>query len=382
MTRKRKHASNRRQSHLHHHCICDLDVPLVLKSNSGGAASVSLSSSNKKKAKPTKWKGQKEELISLISMAENAGYSYIAVSHLVHGQVKESSDQVFGSTIESVIENVKKRRKECYNRAVLNNPVADVKILKRLNVVIEQTSDLVHFSDGIDDKMKSILNSYDIIALSPRNETVFTAICNSKNLFYSDIIILDYTAGRGGVQMPYRLKKSDISAAASSGLSFEIPYAAAIIDPTKRKAFVQTARQFLNASLGVTRPSPRVIISSGSRILDGRDFGAMSLRNPSDILNICKVMLGFQDRVVSKMLTESATETIQRGQNRKNGRVCHLNLTYEVLDTNEILSENKVAVHKRQKEEVSSEDEEDDEENIMKPGDAESDIEEGFLMLS
>lgn len=382
MTRKRKSQHRGRGNYMNHQCLCDLNIPLVLNSNSGGAASLSLSSSNKKKAKPTKWKGQKEELNSLICMAENLGYSLVAVSNLVHNQVKESSDQVFGSNIVSVIENAKKRQKASCDKNTLNDPIVDIKILKRLNVVIEQTSDLVNFSDGVNDKMKSILNSYDIIALSPRNETVFTAICNSKNLIYSDIIILDYTSGRGGVQLPFRLKKADISAASSMGLSFEIPYAAAIIDPTKRKAFIQTARQFSNASFGLTKPTPRVIISSGSRILDGRDYGAMSLRNPSDLLNICKVMLGFQDHIVSKMLRENATEIIQRGQNRKNGKVCHLNLTFEVLNSNEVISENMRTARKNLKEEVSSDDEDDGEQNIIQYGEIESDTEEGFLMLS
>jgi len=385
MPGKRKSASHGRSSDLHTKCICDLNVPFVLSSNSGGAASVSLSSSNKKKAKPTQWKGQKEELASLIYMAEEAGYSHIAISHLVHGQVKESSDQVFGSIIDTIIDKTKKRRKDHGYGNTVKDHAHDINILKRLNVVIEQTSDLVYYSDNVDDKMKSILNSYDLIALSPRNETVFTAICNSTNLFYTDVIILDYTAGRGGVQMPFRLKKSDISAAASVGLSFEIPYAAAIIDPSKRKAFIQTAKQFSNASLGLTKPLPRVIISSGSRIVDGRDFGAMSLRSPSDVLNLCKVMLGFQDHRVSKVLTQNAIEVIQRGQNRKNGKVSNFNLTFEVMNTNEIFkSENVVNVCTQLKEEDSSEEEEENEEEGCKIQhvDGESDPEEGFLMLS
>jgi hypothetical protein len=82
------------------------------------------------------------------------------------------------------------------------------------------------------------------------------------------------------------------------------------------------------------------------------------------------------------MLRENATEIIQRGQNRKNGKVCHLNLTFEVLNSNEVISENMRTARKNLKEEVSSDDEDDGEQNIIQYGEIESDTEEGFLMLS
>jgi hypothetical protein len=130
--------------------------------------------------------------------------------------------------------SVSKKRKACGSKVVKagamnmnrikTGSAHNLKILKRLNVIIEQESDLAFY--GYDhentitsntgrtseqERIKEILQSYDLIAFSPRNETVLSTICNSQKLFYSDIIMLDYTSGRGGVQLPFKLKKGYVA---------------------------------------------------------------------------------------------------------------------------------------------------------------------------
>lgn len=367
--------------------VYDLNVPLVLASNAGGAASVSLSSSNKKKAKSTIWKGPKDELVAIIKRLDMMGFSYVALSTVVHGQVKQNSEESMGSVLSDLLSSIKKSKKRRLDDESSEQkqiyPDTRIRILKRLTVIVDHASDLIHYSQNVDEKMKEILKSYDIIALLPRNETVFKAICNSKSLFYSDIIMLDYTAGRGGVQMPFRVKQSDISSATSMGLSFEICYAVSIIDPSKRKAFIQTARQFLSASLSVTKPQPRLILASGCRVLDGRDFGAMTLRSPADMSNICNVMLGLPDTLISKLMTINPLEIVQRGSNRKIGKVCRLNLTFKVLEDDKISHEEKPkTVPNLSHIEDSSESCEDEDKNNIEEESGDVDLDDGFLTLS
>ena len=338
-------AGKRKQKSSSHHSstsipIHDLDVPIILTKNQGGPSSDALLLKSKK-AKPTIWRGSNEEHIALIQRLTATGYSTIALSHQVTGGVKVGEDEAHiaipDSICNSFISINSKRRRVLANDSELvvkmkakggnqnHNQCGVPKILKRLNVIIEQESDLAHYSDNIDNNnVKEILTSYDLIALSPRNETVLSAICNSQNLFYSDIIMLDYTAGRGGVQLPFKLKPSYISAATKRGITFELPYGPALIDPSKRKAFVQASRQLMNACVGVmnVKPKPRIIVSSGGRVLDGRDYGAMVLRSSGDIMNFCKVVLGFKDDLVAMVLGEHALQAVERGRNRKCGRVC------------------------------------------------------------
>ena len=335
----------------------DLDVPIILTKNQGSATDTdaSLLHTNTKKTKPTVWRGTRKEQSALIQRLGSTGYSTIALSHQVHGRVKPNQDEADIAIPDSIVNyfSSKDRTSSAMGKGNKRgrtdfSSYGNLKILKRLNVIIEQESDLAFYgygsqsaettismraSNSEEEKTKEILQSYDLIALSARNETVLSAICNSQNIFYADIIMLDYSSGRGGVQLPFKLKKSYVSSASKNGLTFEIPYGPALIDPAKRKALVQASRQFINASVGVLNPRPALIVSSGGRVLDGRDYGAMVLRSSSDILNFCKVVLGLNMKGgVSAVLNEHACTAVKRGTNRKNGKIGTDVVTYKLSD--------------------------------------------------
>jgi RNase P/RNase MRP subunit p30 len=152
--------------------------------------------------------------------------------------------------------------------------------------------------------------------MSPRNETVFSAICNTAHLLYVDIITLDYTAGRGGVQLPYTIKSSSIATAISHGLYFEIPYGPAIMDTNKRKAFVQTAKQFQLAIMAKSSSSstfPMVLSSGNRRRMNGdKDMGPMALRLPGDLQNFIQVVLGLSNTMAGKWMRYNAQRVVDR----------------------------------------------------------------------
>ncbi len=340
----------------------DLNVPLVLTKNQGTEADreQSLLISNSKKSRPTIWRGTNKEQSALIDRLGSTGYSTIALSHEVHGRVKPGEDDADVAIPDSMVNYLLSERSReskglkgsglkaqnsSTGGAFETSTARNLKILKRLNAIIEQESDLAFYGYDCDpdsskrggttefDRVKEVLKSYDLIAFSPRNETVLSAICNSQNLFYSDIIMLDYTSGRGGVQLPFKLKKNYVVAATKIGLTFELPYGPALIDPSKRKALVQASRQIMNASIGVLHPRPRITVSSGGRVLDGRDYGAMVLRSAGDIINFSKIVLGLNLKEgVGSILCEHAYEAVERGTNRKNGKICVGSVTYQLSD--------------------------------------------------
>uniref|UniRef100_A0A7S3QJM5 Uncharacterized protein n=1 Tax=Chaetoceros debilis TaxID=122233 RepID=A0A7S3QJM5_9STRA len=367
----------------------DLDVPLVLAKDSTGM--ISYKRNNSKKSIPSKWRGSDKEQFALIERLQNTGYSTIALSHEINGNFTDDDhadttikipNKNRNSTIANGDDSMESKK-----RKLNENPIR-AEILKRLNVIIEQESDLANFTTSLPTNSKEVLQSYDLIAISPRSETVLCAVCNSKNMFYSDIITLDYTAGRGGVQLPYRLKPTYIAAATSRGIAFELPYGPALIDPSKRKAFVQAARQLLTASMGVKKPLPRIIVSSGGRELDGRDHGAMVLRSPGDILNFCKVVLGFEDSVSRRVMSSDAQLVVQRGKNRKSSACIPVDAGEGVIF--QLASENDVVEPTNEREQLDAESIFEKEtsnkvvnlrEKRIKGEESNSDKEDGFLLL-
>jgi hypothetical protein len=103
------------------------------------------------------------------------------------------------------------------------------------------------------------------------------------------------------------------------GIAFELCYASAILEPSKRKALVRIALDLHNASRGVRNPSPRIILTSGARVAAGEDFGTMALRTPSDLVNVLKAVLKFGDVQAMDAMGAASGYVVTRCRNRKFG---------------------------------------------------------------
>ena len=249
----------------------DLNVPLP-------EISTLLSSFSTKGARVQNRRG------TLLDRLVYLGYGTIAFSHTSYGPLREDRD--VAETAITFPENVPQ----------------SCTLLRRVNVVIEELSDVGFYSGASSDEStatpgqskddRSLLNGYDIVALSPRNEATFSAAWSSARAV--DLIMLDYHSTRVG-RLPYRLRSSDIRAATGLGIAFELCYGPAIADPAKRKFFVQAAGEFITASVGV-RPKPTLILSSGprttssgSKILDALSACTLT-KNIKGLLTCCCVL--------------------------------------------------------------------------------------------
>ena len=112
-------------------------------------------------------------------------------------------------------------------------------------------------------EVNKLLNSHDIIAMSPRNDAVFGAVCSGAHACH--VITLDCKTGGC---LPLKLKFADVAAATKQGAVFEICYAPATANPDKRKFFIQTGREFFLSS-PLQNIHVSLIVSSGLRISAG-----------------------------------------------------------------------------------------------------------------
>lgn len=260
------------------------------------------------------------------------GYSTMALTHTVFGSPKAGQDEAIQAIPSSIYEaptapKPSKRQKVANEKETSKFPV---RVLRRLQVVVENLSDVALYSDSTtganstnNEKttVERITREYDLISLSPRSDATFQAACRDASV---DIVTLDYTSGRGGVQLPYRIRPPDVKAAVQRGTAFEIPYAPGILNVPQRKALVQAAKALQLASIGV-RPRPRLLLSSGDRssgvVATESDAGAFALRSPDDLINVLQTVLGFDDNTSRGALGASGTAILQRAELRRKGHL-------------------------------------------------------------
>jgi RNase P/RNase MRP subunit p30 len=264
----------------------------------------------------------------------STGFTHMALTHTIYGRprpVEDRAETAIASSLwtaessakgtvsvskkgsKAVSLGTKRKLTDLADGSGTNNDDtrASIQVLRRLHVVMENASDAsVFVSKG---PQSDLLNEYDLISIAPTNDATFQYACASATM--ADIITLDYT-GRG-LRLPYRIRSADVRAAIDRGASFEIPLAPALLHLKQRKALVHACRELQNNSLGL---KPRVIVSSGDRVLDGSDVGALALRMPGDLSNLCKVIMHFDDSTATKAVGVTAIEVIQKAAERRHGK--------------------------------------------------------------
>lgn len=243
----------------------------------------------------------------------STGFTHMALTHIIYGQPKPEDRAVAAIpgylwTPSLELESTDKKRK----KPKLNpRDKKAIRILRRLHAVLENQSDMgFYLSNGSQD---DLLNEYDLVSICPMNDATFQSTCKSATM--ADIITLDYTTR--GLRLPYRIRSVDIKAAIERGATFEIPIAQALINLKQRKALVHACQELQNNCLGL---KPRIILSSGDRTLDGADIGALALRMPGDISNLCKTILRFDDTTASHALSVNALQALNRARGRRFGQ--------------------------------------------------------------
>lgn len=294
----------------------------------------------------------------LVERLASTGYSTIAFSHVIYGRprTEDSVDALLQLPVSASQQRATNESTSEEQQASKRSRVetqSRIRIVKRLHAVVENLSDVGVYSKtnaAENAATLSILQDYDLVSLAPRNEATFQASCSASE---ADIVTLDYTAGRGGVQLPFRIRASDVRALVQRGAAFELHYAPALLNIHQRKALVQTARSLQMASIGV-RPKPLILFSSGDRTVTGDvDMGAMALRSPGDLINLQQTVLGLDASVSHDALGASATRVFERGRLRKLGQLekCEM---IDVCMESDFVDNSKAAVKKQGKKQEAS----------------------------
>lgn len=240
----------------------------------------------------------------LLKRLEATGYTHAALTHTVYGCPRVPEDRVDTVLPESIWERDSTKQTRNSNA---------FRVLRRLHAVVENLSDVGFYAIKADDA-SSLLEEYDVVSIAPRNDAAFQACCVSATA--AEIITLDYTSGRGGVQLPFRIRTTDVRAAVERRAVFEIPYAPGILNQNQRKALVQTCRELQMASLGL---KAKVVLSSGDRIEGQTDVGAMALRTPGDLVNLMESVLRFDSGTSHDALTSAGAFVLEQGRKRRFG---------------------------------------------------------------
>ena len=226
---------NRRK--LHH----DLNIPI---------SSSSLSS-----------KRRSQEANQYQNRLSKLGYSEIAFTHTAYGRLKLDKDDAdytlpwkdlipesSASTTDNddMIQNGGEHYKKIRSIGRINTQL-DIKVYRRLNIIVEEVSDvsrilLPNNDSSSSDRIPELLQKYDIISLQPMNEPALQNICelmatstsqssaqsntssiSNNNTHFIDIIVLEYATGsRGGHGLPYKLRKDYLVKPLSAGITFEV----------------------------------------------------------------------------------------------------------------------------------------------------------------
>jgi RNase P/RNase MRP subunit p30 len=263
----------------------------------------------------------------LVERLASIGYTTIAFSHVVYGRLRPD-DSV--ESISQLPVSATHKRGDLDESSIgsetdihmsKGNTHSNIRIVKRLHAIVENSSDVGVYSNTNATESAStlsLLQEYDLVSLAPRNDVSFQLACSASE---ADIVTLDYTAGRGGVQIPFRIRPADVRAVVERGAAFELHYAPALLNVQQRKALVQTARSLQMASTGI-RPKPRILFSSGDRTITGDvDMGPMALRSPGDLINLMQTVLGVEATTAHDAMRSSAIKVLERGPRRQAGQL-------------------------------------------------------------
>jgi len=162
----------------------------------------------------------------------------------------------------------------------------NIRILRRLHMVIEQLNDVVPATTPHEWKKE-----YDIISVAPRTVEIQKAVVSQAGLV--DILTLEG-------------KMMDLSIKGFDGV-VELLLAPALLNRTPRMQLVQTARIFQKASAGTKIP---LVISSGDRRFEEKDVGVLALRRPDDVRNLLEVVCGFRPKMSQPAVMGGAAQCV------------------------------------------------------------------------
>jgi RNase P/RNase MRP subunit p30 len=244
----------------------------------------------------------------LLQRLQEAGYKYVALTHVVHGRPKVPEDRVATAIPDALLEP--------------NQQWSDLVIMKRLHLVIDNISDMAVFSLQ-PSALQQLMGEYDLLSINPRTDDVFQSACTCAGV---DIVTLDGSDSSSFHKLPYSIRSTDVREIRKRNAMLEIPYAHPVLNPTARKGWIQTCRSVISASMGGEgSPAIPILCSAGSRICsvtDGSgaqktDVGAIAIHTPGDLINLYHTVLGLDSKSATNATTKSGQIAVDHAKRRR-----------------------------------------------------------------
>lgn len=183
--------------------------------------------------------------------------------------------------------------KSALDVAVLENNGKKLRLFSRLTVVVTDTTAihmLMHHPQ---------VRKYDLLAVRVSEEQTLQTL--SRKGDFVDIITFDQESS----SIPWLFKSKIINSCISAGISFEVSYADALKDASRRRQILTNARQLMIA----TRGGRGVVLDSGAEEM-------IDLRAPFDAINIA-VLFGVRHEDSRKLIAGNAKAALRRAESRR-----------------------------------------------------------------
>lgn len=144
-----------------------------------------------------------------------------------------------------------------------------------------------------------VLRGYDLVAVTPGDVDILR---HALAAGVADIIRLDVSAGR----LPFPLKADVVASVLASGAVFEVEYAPAIRDATRRRFFAANVAELLRLTRG-----RGVLLTSGAA-------AALELRRPADAAAIA-ALAGMTPQQALAAQTDAAAQALRHAEKRLSG---------------------------------------------------------------
>lgn len=144
-----------------------------------------------------------------------------------------------------------------------------------------------------------VLRSFDLVAVTPGDVDVLRHALASG---VADIIRLDVSAGR----LPFPLRADVVSSVLAAGAVFEVEYAPAIRDATRRRFFASNVAELLRLTRG-----RGVLLTSAAA-------AALELRRPADAAALA-ALAGMTPQQAQAAQTEAAAQALRHAEKRLSG---------------------------------------------------------------
>lgn len=222
--------------------------------------------------------GDKDELRRLVETAAHLGYSTVAINYVFEPDTKKKTPVPSPLPVSELITEL----------PIVQGRSQPIKILNRLTIMMTDSS---HYRASSPE-----YRHFDLLAIQPQTDKLFLSACMTYDV---DIICLSVNE-----RLPFFYKRAPVSGALERGVAFEISYAAAIRDSTRRRYTLSNAMFHSDVCKG-----KNMIVSSAAE-------RALEIRGPHDVINLSQ-LFGLCDRDCRDAVSTNCRSVVLHGESRK-----------------------------------------------------------------